>query len=125
MTDVLAHEETEGSATCQRDDKGRFITGNNGGGRKKGACNKLGEAFIDDLHADWAQHGAEVLKQVRTEKPDVYLRVAASLIPKQLHVEANISDRLADIESLTDAEIDTLVEQLEGTSGKKVRDSVG
>jgi hypothetical protein len=36
----------------QQDEKGRFLTGNSGGGRPKGSRNQLGEAFVADLYAD-------------------------------------------------------------------------
>ena len=39
------------------------LTGNNGStGRPKGSRNKLGEAFLEAMHADFEQHGVEVIK---------------------------------------------------------------
>jgi hypothetical protein len=35
---------------------GRFVSGNNGGGRPKGSRNKLTTEFIDDLYAKWQEH---------------------------------------------------------------------
>ena len=55
---------------AQRDTKtGRFLAGNNGGGRKPGSRNKLSEAFIADVQASWEKHGAEVLERVAREEP--------------------------------------------------------
>jgi hypothetical protein len=42
-------------------ESGRFLTGNNGGGRKPGSRNKLCEAFIADLHSRWMTDGPQVL----------------------------------------------------------------
>lgn len=84
-----------------QDDKGRFVAGNGGnGGRSKGSRNKLGEAFIADMFADWEQHGAATIEAVRTEKPDQYLKVVASILPKDLNVNINNMDDLTDDEIL-------------------------
>lgn len=70
----------------------RFEPGNPG--RPKGSRNKLGEAFISALADDFDQHGPEVIAQVRLEKPDVYMKVCASILPKELTVTTN--DGLTD-----------------------------
>ena len=63
----------------------------NPAGRPKGARNKLSEEFVADLHADWSANGKRVLQKVRTNRPDAYLKVVASLVPR--HIEAEISGR--------------------------------
>jgi hypothetical protein len=64
---------------------GRFLAGNSGnGGRKRGSRNKLASEFIDALCSDFEQHGAGVIAKVRAEKPDVYLKVVANLMPAKL-----------------------------------------
>jgi hypothetical protein len=83
-------------AGFEKDEKGRFKSGNIGGGRPKGARNKLGEQFISDLYADWQEHGVETLAKVRSEKPDQYLKVVASILPKDLNVNINQMDDLTD-----------------------------
>lgn len=75
---------------------GRFLTGNIGGGRPKGARNKLGEAFLDALHEDFNEHGQAAIVQVRTEKPDQYLKVIASILPRDLNVNINPNDEMTD-----------------------------
>jgi hypothetical protein len=76
---------------------GRFLTGNiGGGGRPKGARNKLGEAFLDALHEDFNEHGQAAIVQVRTEKPDQYLKVIASILPRDLNVNINPNDEMTD-----------------------------
>lgn len=81
-----------------RDNSGRFLTGNIGGGRPKGSRNKLGEEFIRDLHADWQQNGPAVIQAVRAEKPAEYLKVVASLLPKQVEIKEGIFDGISDEE---------------------------
>jgi len=69
---------------------GRFLTGNNGGGRRVGSRNRLGEQFIADLRSDWEQHGPSVIEAVRTTDPSTYLRVVAGLLPREAQLDVNI-----------------------------------
>lgn len=78
-----------------KDDKGRFLTGNIGGGRPKGARSKLGEAFIQALHDDFEANGIAAIQVVRAEKPDQYLKVIASLLPKDVNL--NLTDNLSEL----------------------------
>lgn len=75
---------------------GRFLTGNIGGGRPKGARNKLGEAFLEDMLADWEANGPAAIREVRETKPDAYLKVVASILPKDLNVNFNQTDAMTD-----------------------------
>ena len=75
---------------------GRFVTGNSGGGRPKGARNKLGEAFLQALHDDFAENGVEAIARTRKEKPDQYLKVIAATLPKELNVKVSEIDELSD-----------------------------
>jgi len=79
---------TDKPAPSQGSD-GRFLSGNNGGGRPRGSRNKLSEAFIEALSADFAEHGKDVIARVRQEEPAAYLRTVASLMPKKLEFEAD------------------------------------
>ena len=58
-------------------------------GRPVGARSKLGEAFLEALQNDFAAHGAAVIVQVRETKPDQYLKVIASILPRELNVSAS------------------------------------
>lgn len=91
-----------------RDPKtGLFIKGHKGGGRPKGSRNKLGEAFLEDMYVDWAEHGKGAIKQVREERPDMYLKVVASILPKDLNVNIN------PLEEATDEELIQRLKELE------------
>lgn len=72
----------------------RFQAGNPG--RPKGSRNKLGEAFLADMLADWADHGKDAIVKVRTEKPDQYLKVVAGVLPKEMNLRVNDFDDLTD-----------------------------
>ena len=67
-------------------------------GRPKGSRNALGEAFISALHEDFKAHGVKVIAQVREEKPDQYLKVVASILPKELNVNTNALGEMSDDE---------------------------
>jgi hypothetical protein len=68
----------------------------NPAGRPKGARNKLGEAFVKALHEDFEIHGVEAVEKVRDEKPDQYLKVIASLMPKEIDVGENFASALKE-----------------------------
>lgn len=82
----------------KRDEHGRFIVPPVSPGRPKGARNKLGEAFIEALHDDFMAHGPETIETVRLEKPDQYLKVIASLMPKDVNLNINDHGELTDDE---------------------------
>lgn len=74
---------------AERDaESGQFIKGKKGGpGRPKGARSKLGEAFLEALCDDFNANGVFAIMKVREEKPDQYLKVIASILPKQIEGE--------------------------------------
>jgi hypothetical protein len=85
-----------------RDRKGRFVTGNNGGpGRPRGSRNLLSEEFLTAVYQDWTKNGKAVLAKVRSNNPTGYLRVVASLVPRDIHVQSTTSD----FDKLTDAQL--------------------
>lgn len=67
-------------------------------GRPKGSRNKLGEAFLSALHDDFAEHGVKAIETVRIERPHEYLKVVASILPKELNVTTNAVEELSDDE---------------------------
>lgn len=89
---------TDASDRPEKDPKtGRFLPGNSGfGGKPKGARNKLGEAFLEDLLASWEANGPSVITRVIEEKPEQYLKVVASLMPRDLNVNMNQMDDMTD-----------------------------
>lgn len=68
----------------------------NPAGRPKGARSKLGEAFLEDLYSSWEAQGKEVIERVIATKPEQYLKVIASILPKDLNVNINNMDDLTD-----------------------------
>ena len=72
----------------------------NPNGRPKGSRNKLGEKFLAALCDDFGEHGVAAIQRVREENPSVYVKICASIIPKQMQVEVN------DLSLLSDEELD-------------------
>src|SRR5262249_15452428 len=57
------------------------------GGRPASIRTRLSGAFLRDFLADWEANGATAIKIVRQRDPSTYLRVAASILPRELMVE--------------------------------------
>jgi hypothetical protein len=70
----------------------------NPAGRPKGSRNKLGEDFLRALHDNFQEHGVATIETVRTERPHEYLKVVASLLPKQIEVKEGAFDGIGDEE---------------------------
>lgn len=91
----------------------------NPAGRPKGARSKLGEAFIQALHDDFNEHGVAAVEKVRTEKPDQYLKVIASLMPKDHNINFN------NLDDLSDDELAERVRQLASQLAPFLTDGIG
>jgi hypothetical protein len=66
-------------------------TGNNGAARVK-----LQRKYFDALLADFAEHGEAAIKIMRIEEPSAYIRVIASLMPKEFTVTDNALGDMSD-----------------------------
>jgi hypothetical protein len=92
----------------EQDEKtGRFIPGNNGGGgRPKGSRNLLGEAFIEDLYEHLQKNGVAAIEKVFADHPVDYVKVIASILPKDLNV------KVSPFENMTNEELEANIERL-------------
>lgn len=97
---------TERTAPTEAQQAARFKPGQSGNpvGRVKGSRNRLGEDFLTALHEDFQEHGVVAIREVRQNRPQDYLKVIASLLPKELKVTTE-SD-------LTDEQLDQRIRQL-------------
>lgn len=78
----------------------RFQPGQSGnpGGMAKGTRHKLNGDFVRALSKDFDTHGVKAIENAREEDPMGYVKVIASLLPKQV-------EQTQPLEDLTDAEL--------------------
>ena len=59
-------------------------------GRPKGSKNKIAVAYLNAIAEDFYKHGKQVIETVRKKQPDVYLRLVAQLVPKDVALETDV-----------------------------------
>ena len=64
--------------------------------------NALGEAFLAELCRSWETHGQAALAQVASQKPDIYLKLVAPFVSKDLEPSGTFDD-------INDAELAALI----------------
>ena len=79
----------------------------NPAGRPKGSRNKLAEALLDDLYAEWQEQGRDAIKKMAEKNPGDFVKVVASTMPKLVGFD---SDPLT---ALSDAELREILEFLD------------
>ncbi len=63
----------------------------NPAGRPKGARTKLGEDFVQALLDDFTDGGADAIRLMRAEKPELYSKMIAGLLTKEVDVQGNVT----------------------------------
>ena len=74
-----------------------FQPGNNmnPGGRPKGSLNRLQGDFMWELAESFAKHGKSAIEAVIADKPHEFLKICASLMPKELTVTTTVLDEMS------------------------------
>jgi hypothetical protein len=67
----------------------------------------LAESLVASLYADWCEHGVTAIEKVRQERPVDYLKIIASIIPKEVHVGERSS-----FEDVGDEELSAMIDML-------------
>lgn len=91
MPENMSNAET--AAPQQRVIGRPFQPGQSGNpaGRPKGSRHRLAEQFLQDLETTWKKHGLAAMERCATEEPVQFARIMASLLPKQIEVDATLS----------------------------------
>lgn len=78
----------------------------NPNGRPKGSRNKFAEEFLKDFLADWEKNGKKAIKDCRNEDPVAYVKIAASLLPKDFNLNVTNEKELDKVlDQFTDDEL--------------------
>ncbi len=98
MAKAKAKAKLSVSAQNSRDNLVQWEPGQSGNpkGRAKGSRHKLNEEFIAKLADDFIENGADAIVRMRCEKPGDYIRVIASLVPRETTLNVNVYDELTD-----------------------------
>jgi hypothetical protein len=68
----------------------------NPGGKPVGSRNKLQGDFMRELCEDFAANGRNAIIACRTEKPDAYVKIIASLMPKEFEIKRPLEELSED-----------------------------
>jgi len=103
----MADSDNSGETREPKDTRFKPGVSGNPAGKPKGARTKLGEAFIEALHESFQKRGAAAIEKVIDDKPEQYLKVIASLLPKDVNL--NITD---DTSEMSDDELADRIQRL-------------
>ena len=102
LSDVVLRDDTRQASRTrklpQKMEERKWKPGQSGNpkGRPKGARTKLANAFAADLLDDWNDRGMEAIQQCREQRPQDYLKVIASIMPKDFNVNMRPLEEMSD-----------------------------
>jgi len=89
----MANPKIKDAGVATRFQKG---TSPNPGGKPVGSKNRLQGDFMKALSEDFAEHGKAAIVATRKNSPAQYLKVVASLMPKELEIKRPLEDLTDD-----------------------------
>ena len=89
-------------------------------GRPTGSRNKLTKKYIDDLWADFKEHGESVLERVRRDNPVAYLKLVAQLVPRDIDVNhsGDMQIKLVSFADVTEDDLKSRQEAFDSDDAK-------
>lgn len=88
--------DTENTVEKRSNEATRFKPGNPG--KPKGVKHRLQENFLKDVHEAWEQNGATAIQQMIADKPGDFVKMVASLMPKEATLNINDNSEMTDDE---------------------------
>lgn len=88
--------DPENTGAVRADHLTRFKPGNPG--KPKGVRHKLQEDFLKDVQAAWEESGADAIKLMIADKPGDFVKMVASLMPKEANLNINDHSEMTDDE---------------------------
>src|SRR5262245_61814724 len=95
----MSQSKSETQTNGRNPNTGRFLTGNNGGGRPRCSRNKLGEQFLSDVYAEWEKSGPDALRKMAASDPGAFCKMVANILPSKVDatvINTNILREVAD-----------------------------
>lgn len=81
----------------------------NPNGRPKGSRNKFAEEFLKDFLRDWELNGKKAIRQMRKLDPVAYVKVGASILPKDFNIShATENDLEKYLEQFDDEQLEAI-----------------
>ena len=98
--------------------KGYFQKGGKGGpGRRPGLRTGFANSFLQAFQADFDEHGTSVIEAVRLSNPVDYLKICASIVPKAMVIQAQVTDARKSVTEYSTAELVALITEGSGEAG--------
>jgi hypothetical protein len=97
-----------------------IIKGYKGGGRRQGARNRISTALLTAFAEDFEKFGEETVRITRVERPVEYLKIAASLLPKEFEITHS-----QQLQELDDVELEQFINRLRDELRRSVVADVG
>lgn len=82
----------------------------NPAGRRPGTKEAIARTFITDVLAEWKEHGADAVSKMREANPGDFVKMVASLLPKDVNLNVN------DVSEYSDAELIERIRDLSRTA---------
>jgi hypothetical protein len=89
-----------------------FQPGNKASGSRLGVRSRYSNKVMTELLKDFEMHGAETIARCRTTDPSAYLRVIASLIPKELKIKEGSSALDSILDQFNSEQLNSVINAL-------------